>query len=399
MNDVFILHCSVSASVRQSVQIAFEDYKLPADVIETLKKADAISIRPRISGALKKYLDELRLMQRYLYDRCTINQGDVHFLHPDDFDEAMARINEIKAKAKESNEQLKDLWSSELTKWEGTIDNFFSPLFQDRQQLAMVREAYMKIFPTAKEFASPISVSVVGPYPAKLERSENADCLEDRIQNEAAINTEEVLKAAQAGALDASMGKIAELLDDLDARPAHKVGERVLSTNQKKRGAWRIIQSDLELSAKHNPVLRRMSALVGELIQIGETMRDAPKGVARMAAFKRYAEVREEIQEEAQVIVQGKDSSKGLESLQMSLTLSNTYQDLITNLTNCETLDDLKTYQTELEAQTSVYKHRARHLSQIFSKCQERLVANSHLEAIASELEDAEVKSTEDCDF
>ena len=153
MNDVFILHCSVSASVRQSVQIAFEDYKLPADVIETLKKADAISIRPRISGALKKYLDELRLMQRYLYDRCTINQGDVHFLHPDDFDEAMARINEIKTKARESNEQLKDLWSSELTKWEGTIDNFFSPLFQDRQQLAMVREAYMKIFPTAKEFA------------------------------------------------------------------------------------------------------------------------------------------------------------------------------------------------------------------------------------------------------
>ena len=257
----------------------------------------------------------------------------------------------------------------------------------------------MKIFPTAKEFASPISVSVVGPYPAKLERSENADCLEDRIQNEAAINTEEVLKAAQAGALDASMGKIAELLDDLDARPAHKVGERVLSTNQKKRGAWRIIQSDLELSSKHNPTLRRMSALVEELIQVGETMRDAPKGVARMAAFKRYAEVREEIQEEAQAIVKGKDSSKGLESLQMSLTLSNTYQDLITNLTSCQTLDDLKTYQTELEAQTSVYKHRAKHLSQIFSKCQERLVANSHLEAIASELEDAEVKSTEDCDF
>tara|TARA_R100001460_G_scaffold19953_1_gene41326 strand:- start:12300 stop:13499 length:1200 start_codon:yes stop_codon:yes gene_type:complete len=399
MNDVFILHCSVSASVRQSVQIAFEDYKLPADVIETLRKADAISIRPRISGALKKYLDELRLMQRYLYDRCTINQGDVHFLHPDDFDEAMSRINEIKARAHEFNEQLKDLWSSELTKWEATIDNFFSPLFKDRQQLSMVREAYMKIFPTAKEFAAPISVSVVGPYPAKLERSDTPDCLEDRIQNEAAINTEEVLKAAQAGALDASMGKIAELLDDLDARPAHKVGERVLSTNNKKRGAWRIIQSDLQLSAKHNPTLQTMSALVQELIQVGETMRDAPKGVARMAAFKRYASVREEIQEEARAIIKGKDSSKGLESLQMSLTLSNTYQDLISNLTNCETLDDLKTYQTELETQTSVYKHRAKHLSQIFSKCQERLVANSHLEAIASELEEADIKSTQDCDF
>ena len=130
-------------------------------------------------------------MQRYLYDRCTINQGDVHFLHPDDFEDAMNRIDEIRAKAKDFNSSLKDLWSSELTKWEGTIDDFFSPLFQDRQQLAMVREAYMKIFPTAKEFASPISVCVVGPYPASLERSDDADCLEDRIQNEAAINTEE----------------------------------------------------------------------------------------------------------------------------------------------------------------------------------------------------------------
>ena len=35
--EVFILHCSVSASVRQSIQIAFEDYKLPDDVIDTLK--------------------------------------------------------------------------------------------------------------------------------------------------------------------------------------------------------------------------------------------------------------------------------------------------------------------------------------------------------------------------
>ena len=84
--EAYILHCSVSASVRQSVQIAFKDYKLPEDVIDTLRKANALSIRPNLSKAVKVALDELRLMQRYLYDRCTIHHGDVHFLHPDYFD-------------------------------------------------------------------------------------------------------------------------------------------------------------------------------------------------------------------------------------------------------------------------------------------------------------------------
>ena len=96
--EVFILHCSVNASVRQSVQIAFEDYKLPPSVIDTLKRANALSIRPNLSSALKTYLDELRLLQKYLYRDCTISHGDVHFLHPDYFEDAMHRIDEIRAK-------------------------------------------------------------------------------------------------------------------------------------------------------------------------------------------------------------------------------------------------------------------------------------------------------------
>lgn len=64
-SQVFILHCAISAGVRQSIQIAFEDYKLPPDVVETLKEANTISIRPNLSQALKKNLDELRVMQRY----------------------------------------------------------------------------------------------------------------------------------------------------------------------------------------------------------------------------------------------------------------------------------------------------------------------------------------------
>ena len=56
--EVFILHCSVYSSVRQSIQIAFEDYNLPDDVIDTLK-SQAMSIRPLLSNGLKRHLDEL----------------------------------------------------------------------------------------------------------------------------------------------------------------------------------------------------------------------------------------------------------------------------------------------------------------------------------------------------
>ena len=58
------------------------------------------------------------------------------------------------------------------------------------------------------------------------------------MQQQAAINTSEVLKAAQNGALDSSLAKVAELVDDLDARPANKVGDRVLSNNPNAMGSY-----------------------------------------------------------------------------------------------------------------------------------------------------------------
>ena len=398
--EVFILHCSVNASVRQSVQIAFEDYKLPPSVIDTLKRANALSIRPNLSSALKTYLDELRRLQKHLYQNCTICHGDVHFLHPDNFEDAMHRIEEIRAKASDFNSSLKELWSEEFAKWQATIDDFFSPLFQDQQELAMVREAYMKIFPTAKEFSSPINVYVIGPYPASLERVDNPVDLSAQIQQQAAINTAEVLKAAQDGALDSSLTKVAELVDDLDARPANKVGDNVLSNHpNRRRGSWQYTYSHLKLASKHCPSLTGITALVKDLISIGETMRDAPKGKERLNAFRRYSEIRQDIRDEAAAIVKSQDSSKGFEALQMSLTLSNSYENLLQTIPNCKSLDDLQSLEEEIEAQTGVYKYRARHLLQVFSKTKELLVGASFIDSIAQELAETKVQSTEDCDF
>ena len=397
--EVFILHCSVNASVRQSVQIAFEDYKLPPSVIDTLKRANAMSIRPNLSGALKKHLDELRILQKYLYQYCTISHGDVHFLHPDHFEDAMHRIHEIRAKAADFNSSLKDLWSEELEKWRATIDDFFSPLFQDQQELAMVREAYMKIFPTAQEFSSPINVCVVGPYPASLERVDDPNDLASQIQEQAAINTSEVLKAAKDGALDTSLAKVAQLVDDLDVRPASKIDRKVVSDNPKRRGSWQTTHCHLALAAKHCPSLNGITSLLEDLIRVGETLRDAPKGIERLNAFKRYSEIRQEIRDEATAIVKGKDSSKGFEALQMSLTLSNSYETLLQAIPNCKSLDDLQALETEIEAQTGVYNHRAKHLSRVFGKTKELLVGASFMDSIAEELKETKIKSTEDCDF
>ena len=83
----------------------------------------------------------------------------------------------------------------------------------------------------------------------------------------------------------------------------------------------------------------------------------------------------------------------------MSLTLSNSYETLLQSIPNCKTLDDLQALETEIEAQTGVYKHRAKHLLQVFGKTKELLVGASFIDTIAQELEETKIKSTEDCDF
>ena len=399
MTSVYVLHCSVSAKVRQSVQIAFKDYKLPDDVIDTLKAANALSIRPNLSNALKKALDELRLKQRYLYDRCTIHHGDVHFLHEDHFEEAVERIKELREHAKLCNERIQALWADELNLWSRTVDNFFSPLFADQTKLALVREAYLKTFPTKEEFKAPIQVSVVGPYPALMETVTEPITLSDQINNAAALNTGEVLKAAQQGARDNSYSKIAELLDDLDSRSATKVGDRVLSDNPRKRGAWQIAHSELSLAATHNPALKTIAKLVGDLVQCGRRMQNAPKGAERMKQYSLYSEIREDIRTEAAELAKAADSTKGFESLQMSLSLSNRYQDLINGIDTCDNLSDLAHLREEVTSQTEVFKHRARKLEQLFSLAQEKLVARSHVAATAKELESQTFNNTNDCDF
>ena len=99
MTNHYLLSCSISANIRQSVQIKFDDLKLPASVVDTLKKNNTVSIRPHLSNALKTELDSLRVLQRELYDCYCIHYGDCHFVTDNYFDSANQLIKEIKSAA------------------------------------------------------------------------------------------------------------------------------------------------------------------------------------------------------------------------------------------------------------------------------------------------------------
>lgn len=398
--NVFLLHCSVSANVRQSTQIKFDDLKLPQAVIDTLESQQAVSVRPNLSGKLKEYLNKLRCDQRKLYDECTIHRGDVHFLHADYFDEAMERIEAIRKDAKVYNTELKGLWTEEFEKWSETVDGFLEPLFSDELELKMAREAYLRLFPTKEQFESPIEVFVVGPNPVSMEVSETADdhSIRAKISRAAALNTAEVLQAAQQSAADRALEKAAELLDDLDVRISSKIGDRQTGST-KRRGSWQLTAEQLQLISRHCPGFENLTTLTDKLVEVGKLM-NSPAIKDKDHAFQQYNDVKAEIRAELEAIVQRRDSTQGLETLQKSLALSGTYKDLITQIQSAETEDQLDELQAQIATETDVYNQRAKHLQKLYDQRLELVRAsNVSLEEAIAEVQELDVDTTDDCDF
>jgi len=401
-NDkIFLLHCSVSASVRQSTQIKMADLQLPNTVIDVLEKQQSVSVRPNLSGKLKEFLNLLRIEQRKLYDECTIHNGDVHFLHEDYFEEAMERIAKIRSDASNYNEQLNELWLEEYTRWSNTVEGFLEPLFRDDQEgFKLAKEAYLTIFPTKQEFENPIRVFVVGPNPVSMEVSENKEehLISTAIQEAAIFNTNEVLEAAREGASDRALAKAAELLDDLDVRVSSKVGERQTG-GSKRRGSWQITAEALKLITRHCPGFENLSTLSNDLLDVGLRLQSDVAKVKNQA-FKDYAELKSKIREELESIVQSRNSSDGLESLKRSLTLSGTYRDLLSKITSAENQEQLDQIYHELQIEKDVYHQRAKHLQSLFDQRAELIKAqNANLDDLIDEVKNIEVDSTDDLDF
>lgn len=400
MDTVFLLHCSISANVRQSTQIKFDDLKLPQAVIDTLENQQAVSVRPNLSGKLKDYLNRLRGEQRKLYDECTIHRGDVHFLHADYFVDAMERIQSIRRDSVKYNRELKELWVEEFDKWSVTVDGFLEPLFKEEVELKMAKEAYLRLFPTKEEFESPIEVFVVGPNPVSLDTSSAVGDhpLSSAIASAAAINTKEVLKAAQQGAADRALAKAAELLDDLDVRISSKIGERQTGSD-KRRGSWQITAEALHLITKHCPGFDHLSTLADKLLEVGKQM-SAPLAKDKDIAFQKYNETKVEIRKELERIIETRDSSEGLTALKQSLALSGTYKDLINEIQSAETQEQLDDLKAKLTTETNVYEQRAKHLQKLYDQRNELIkAANFTIDDAIAEVQEMAVESTADLDF
>lgn len=398
---IFLLHCSVSASVRQSTQIKMADLQLPDTVIDVLEKQQSVSVRPTLSGKLKEFLNLLRIEQRKLYDECTIHNGDVHFLHEDYFEEAMECINKIRSDAAKYNEQLNELWLEEYTRWSNTVEGFLEPLFRgDAEGFKLAKEAYLSIFPTKQEFENPIRVFVVGPNPVSMEVSESKEehSIATAIQEAAAINTNEVLAAAREGAADRALAKAAELLDDLDVRVSTKVGERQTG-GAKRRGSWQITAETLQLITRHCPGFENLSNLSNDLIDVGVRLQSDSAKIKNQA-FKDYAELKGKIRAELQAIVDSRSSSEGLESLKRSLALSGTYRDLISKINSADNQDQLDELYHELQIEKDVYQQRAKHLQVLFDQRAELVKAQAtNLDDLLDEVKAIDAETTDELDF
>lgn len=400
--NIFILRVEISASVRQSTQIKFDDLRLPQSVIETLEKQQSVSVRPNLSGKLKEFLSDLRIEQRKLYDECTIHQGDTHFLHEDFFEDAMERIKNIRQKASEFNKQLCNLWVSEHEKWTETVGGFLEPLFKNEEPeaLKMAKDAYLRLFPTKKEFESPINVYVLGPNPAFLDvaRNKKDHPLTKAIYEASVANTTEVLEAAKKGAADRACLKAAELLDDLDVRLGTKVGERQTGGSVR-RGSWQITAENLRLISSYCPGFENLTVLSNELLEIGNQLQ-SDNAKKKDAAYQKFSDHKIKIRQELESIVATRDSTEGLETLKKSLSLSGTYRDLIAKIETAESEGQLESLSDEIQVEKDVYDQRARHLQNLFDRKAELIrSANIGLAEVLAEVQTINATSVDDLDF
>jgi hypothetical protein len=398
MNHYF-LACSISGTVRQSVQIAFDDLKLPDQTIKTLREKNTVSIRPSLSNALKHKLDELRAMQRELYDECTIHFGDSHFVTEGYFYKAHEYIKDIKYSAERANEELRELWDQEYAAWQETTENILRPLFKDEKEYDLAFLAYMKVFPTKAAYHAPIRVSVVGPLPVMLEVADEpiAGDIKSLLAYENNINTAQVLEAAKSSAADRALTMSAELLDDLDARTITKIGKQQTGSD-KKRGSWEITANKLKLISDSVPGFDQLSVLATRLLECGKLLTSPDKSTYRQAQ-EEFQVIQTAIREELESICNNRDESKGLEKLKQSLALSSKYKTLCERIKGAENNSHLNLLVSEANVEIDVYEQRAKNLRRLIERRKELIsAANENLEELITDINQPNPESIA-CDF
>lgn len=390
MTTHYLLACSISADVRQSVQIKFDDLKLPQSVIETLEKNNTVSLRPNLSNSLKGELDSLRVMQRELYDSYCIHYGDSHFVTSNYFQCANDLIKEIRKAADAANDRLKDLWKDEFDAWSETAHGILRPLFGDSDEFKLAHEAYLRLFPTCEEYKAPIRVSVLGPLPVslvKVNKPIDGD-LESLMAYENQINTQQVLEAARNSAADRALQISAELLDDLDVRGVTKIGKQQTG-GTRKRGSWQLTAEKLKLISDSVPGFDNLTKLADELLQAGHNLQAEDRAV-RQKGTEDFYRVQEEIRTELESICSTRDESKGLDKLKQSLALSSQYKTLCDRIQNAENINSLNLLVKDANVELDVYAQRSKQLKKLINQRKELIgAAGEKLDELLAELSTA----------
>lgn len=392
MTSHYLLSCSISADVRQSVQIKFDDLKLPVSVIETLQRNNTVSLRPNLSNALKAELDSLRIMQRELYDSYCIHYGDAHFVTSSYFNPAKILIKQIRDSATEANDRLKHLWESEYSSWQETAEGILKPLFADSDEFKLAFDAYMKFFPTKEEYKAPIRVSVLGPLPVSMERVEKPieGDIDSLIAYENQINTQQVLEAARNNAADKALLISAELLDDLDTRQTTKIG-RQQTGGEKKRGSWQITAQKLKLISNSVPGFDNLTELADRLLQAGLDIQSGER-TTRNKGIEDFHEVQNLVRSELEELCEQRESSKGLDALKQSLSLSSQYKTLCERIKSTENANALNLLIKDANLELSIYAQRSKQLNKLITQRKEFIgAAGENLDAlITTVIEDKE---------
>lgn len=395
--STYVISCSIGANVRQSVQIKFDDLKLPQSVIDTLEKNNTISLRPNLSNGLKEELDTLRIKQRQLYDDYCIHFGDTHFVTDSYFFAARDLINEIKRDAKEANKRLAELWDDEFSTWEETTEGILRPLFNDDIEYKLAYQAYLKFFPTKESFKHAITVNVIGPLPVSLQavdKPADATDVKAMIEYENFCNTSEILNRAKESAADRALEIGAELIDDLDVRIVSKIGKQQVG-GDKKRGSWQRSAERLKLIADSVPGFEDLADLVGQLLDAGRNIMSNDR-IVRDQGSQRFQEVQTEIRECLEKLVTERDSSEGLEALKKSLSLSNKYKTLCERIKTVERPGDLNLLIREANTELDIYKQRGKQLQKLIEARQELIgAANTKLDNLIDEIKDHAVESNQ----
>lgn len=396
--STYVISCSIGANVRQSVQIKFDDLKLPVSVVETLERNNTISLRPNLSNSLKEELDTLRVKQRQLYDDFCIHFGDTHFVTDTYFFAVRDLIKEIKQDAKEANTRLAELWDREMGEWERTTEGILRPLFDDDTEYKMAYDAYLKFFPTKDSFKQAITVNVVGPLPVSLvsvDAPTDASDVQSVIEYENFCNTSEILRLAKDNAADRALQIGAELIDDLDVRLPSKIG-RQQTGGDKKRGSWQRTAERLKLIADSVPGFDELADLASQLLEAGKGIQANDRSLRDKAAV-RFQNLQSEIRECLETLVTKRDPSEGLEALKKSLSLSNKYKTLCERIKQVERPGDLNLLIREANTELDIYKQRSKHLAKLIATRQELIgTANNKLDELLEEVKEAPATQTID---